>query len=160
MRLSSGHAHHRNRQNQIQTASSQYKRLHRRHPRQQSSLHVLLLAFKHRLSKNQKPRIVMFIASSVEIDHAELVKLSTWTSSTSARRRPTRIFSTSSTRRSTAKRDRAANWSRCGDDNEKTATADRRRHLLTKILNAKDKLANKLAQVQAARDLRDPHDRR
>lgn len=36
---------------------------------------VANLALKHRQSKNHKPRIIMFIASPVQSDHAELVKL-------------------------------------------------------------------------------------
>jgi len=37
---------------------------------------VANLALKHRQSKNHKPRIIMFIASPVVVDHNELIKLS------------------------------------------------------------------------------------
>lgn len=40
------------------------------------SIKVANLALKHRQSKNHKPRIILFIASPVVVDHSELIKLS------------------------------------------------------------------------------------
>jgi 26S proteasome regulatory subunit N10 len=41
-----------------------------------NSNQFIKLALKHRQSKNHKPRIVMFIASPLKVDHSELIKLS------------------------------------------------------------------------------------